>query len=144
MRAEEVLAYGEQLAVLERVLDLWHRVPEAVGGRSLARVRADAALAAVALSWAGQDAVCGRGGGGRPGRGVAVAPAAPVPGAARLTSRETEVLRLLAEGATNARIAESLFISPKTAGVHVSNILAKLDVPNRATAGARARDLGLA
>ena len=67
-----------------------------------------------------------------------------MPGAARLTSRETEVLRLLAEGATNARIAESLFISPKTAGVHVSNILAKLDVPNRATAGARARDLGLA
>ena len=67
-----------------------------------------------------------------------------MPGAARLTSRETEVLRLLAEGATNARIAERLFISPKTASVHVSNILAKLDVPNRATAGARARRLGLA
>ena len=77
-------------------------------------------------------------------RRLGAAPTAPVPGTVGLTARETEVLRLLAEGATNARIAELLFISPKTASVHVSNILAKLDVPNRATAGARARDLGLA
>ncbi|AFR10294.1 helix-turn-helix transcriptional regulator [Nocardiopsis alba] len=77
--------------------------------------------------------------------GVGVSDETPAPRTpAGLTARETEVLRLLAEGATNARIAEALFISPKTASVHVSNILAKLDVPNRATAGAHARRLGLA
>ena len=79
----------------------------------------------------------------RLGTGVTEQAAPPV-APAGLTARENEVLRLLAEGATNARIAESLFISPKTASVHVSNILAKLEVPNRATAGARARQLGLA
>ncbi len=62
---------------------------------------------------------------------------------AGLTPRETEVLRLLAAGATNAQIAAELFISPKTASVHVSNILAKLGVANRSSAGARARALGL-
>jgi DNA-binding CsgD family transcriptional regulator len=67
-------------------------------------------------------------------------PAAP----AGLTARESEVLRLLATGGTNAQIAAELFISPKTASVHVSNILAKLEVANRAAAGARARELGLA
>ncbi|MFE6304758.1 ATP-binding protein [Nocardiopsis sp. NPDC057823] len=70
---------------------------------------------------------------------------APVRAApAGLTPREAEVLRLLAAGGTNAQIAAELFISPKTASVHVSNILAKLGAPNRAAAGARARDLGLA
>jgi DNA-binding CsgD family transcriptional regulator len=69
-----------------------------------------------------------------------VPPAAP----AGLTARELEVLRLLATGGTNAQIAAELFISPKTASVHVSNILAKLEVANRAAAGARARELGLA
>lgn len=68
----------------------------------------------------------------------------PPPAPAGLTGRETEVLRLLASGATNADIAAELFISPKTASVHVSNILGKLAVPNRATAGARAREFGLA
>nr|WP_017591036.1 LuxR family transcriptional regulator [Nocardiopsis potens] len=61
-----------------------------------------------------------------------------------LTPREVEVLRLLARGSTNAEIGAELFISAKTASVHVSNILAKLDVANRAAAGARARELGLA
>lgn len=45
-----------------------------------------------------------------------------------LTSRERDVLRLVAAGSTNRQIAEELFISPKTASVHVSNILAKLGV----------------
>ncbi|MBB5435628.1 helix-turn-helix transcriptional regulator [Nocardiopsis composta] len=61
-----------------------------------------------------------------------------------LTPREVEVLRLLARGSTNAEIGAALFISAKTASVHVSNILAKLDVANRSAAGARARELGLA
>ncbi len=76
--------------------------------------------------------------------GVGLTDEAPTPAApAGLTARELEVSRLLAAGSTNARIAEELFISAKTASVHVSNILAKLGVPNRATAGARLRDLGL-
>lgn len=61
-----------------------------------------------------------------------------------LTPRETEVLRLVAAGRTNSQIGAELFISTKTASVHVSNILAKLQVPNRGQAAARAHASGLA
>jgi DNA-binding CsgD family transcriptional regulator len=60
-----------------------------------------------------------------------------------LTAREREVLRLVAEGHSNSRIAERLFISPKTASVHVSRIIAKLEVTNRGEAAAVAYRLGL-
>jgi DNA-binding CsgD family transcriptional regulator len=60
-----------------------------------------------------------------------------------LTPRETEVLALLAQGRTNAAIAEQLYISPKTASVHVSNILRKLQVSNRGEAAAIAHRAGL-
>jgi DNA-binding CsgD family transcriptional regulator len=56
-----------------------------------------------------------------------------------LTRREVEVLRLLGEGLTNAEIAGRLFISTKTAGNHVSNILMKLGLRNRSQAAAMAR-----
>ncbi|GIF37623.1 helix-turn-helix transcriptional regulator [Actinoplanes xinjiangensis] len=59
-----------------------------------------------------------------------------------LTAREREVLRLVAEGHSNGRIAERLFISPKTASVHVSRIIAKLEVTNRVEAAAVAHRLG--
>ncbi len=52
-----------------------------------------------------------------------------------LTPREVEVLAQLAAGRRDAEIAESLFISKKTASVHVSNILRKLDAANRVEAG---------
>ncbi|MFE9775980.1 AAA family ATPase [Streptomyces sp. NPDC005931] len=60
-----------------------------------------------------------------------------------LTSRERDVLRLVAQGRTNRQIAEELFISPKTASVHVSNILAKLGVAGRGEAAAVAHRRGL-
>ncbi|MDQ0764092.1 DNA-binding CsgD family transcriptional regulator/tetratricopeptide (TPR) repeat protein [Streptomyces canus] len=60
-----------------------------------------------------------------------------------LTGRERDVLRLVALGRTNRLIAEELFISPKTASVHVSNILAKLGVSGRGEAAAVAHRLGL-
>ena len=69
---------------------------------------------------------------------------APAPAASEvfgLTPRERDVLRLLALGRTNRQIAQELFISPKTASVHVSNILAKLAVSGRGEAAAVAHRL---
>ncbi|MEU8801652.1 AAA family ATPase [Spirillospora sp. NPDC048819] len=60
-----------------------------------------------------------------------------------LTPREAEVLRLVAEGRSNRDIAGALFISAKTASVHVSNILAKLGVSTRTEAAATAHRLRL-
>jgi DNA-binding CsgD family transcriptional regulator/tetratricopeptide (TPR) repeat protein len=79
-----------------------------------------------------------------PGPGSAPAPAEPSPlDALGLTAREQEVLGLVALGRTNAQIAETLFISPKTATVHVSNILGKLGVRNRVEAATIAHRLGI-
>jgi DNA-binding CsgD family transcriptional regulator len=74
-------------------------------------------------------------------RGGAVAlPRSPL---AALTSRELEVLQLLASGQSNREIAAGLFISPKTASVHVSNILAKLGAASRTEAAAIAHGNGI-
>ncbi|HEY7702945.1 MAG TPA: AAA family ATPase [Candidatus Limnocylindrales bacterium] len=75
-----------------------------------------------------------------PDQPVVSAPAADGHG---LTAREREVLALLVEGHTNKRIAERLFISESTAGVHVSNILGKLGVTTRTEAATVAARLGL-
>jgi DNA-binding CsgD family transcriptional regulator len=60
-----------------------------------------------------------------------------------LTPRESEVLRLVAAGRSNRQIGDALFISAKTAGVHVSNILMKLGVTSRTEAAVVAHRLGL-
>ena len=60
-----------------------------------------------------------------------------------LTDREREVLDLVARGYDNASISRRLVLSPKTVRNHVSNVLAKLGVPDRPTAIVRARDAGL-
>jgi DNA-binding CsgD family transcriptional regulator len=67
----------------------------------------------------------------------------PVRTLAGLTPRELEVLRLLVQGRSNRQIAEQLFISGKTASVHVTNILTKLGVHSRLEAAATARRLSL-
>ncbi len=81
-----------------------------------------------------------------PGRGQPGSPArepATVADELGLTPREREVLALVADGRTNRQIAEALFISGKTASMHVSNILAKLGVANRGEAAAVAHRLRL-
>jgi DNA-binding NarL/FixJ family response regulator len=61
----------------------------------------------------------------------ATAPSARQETTAGLTKRELEVLELLTAGLSNRQIGEHLFISARTAGIHVSNILAKLMVTTR-------------
>lgn len=79
--------------------------------------------------------------------GVARIPRGPVEStrrnAAGLTARQVDVLRLLAEGLTNAAIARRLVVSPRTVDHHVAAILAKLEVPSRREAAAKAAELGL-
>jgi DNA-binding NarL/FixJ family response regulator len=77
---------------------------------------------------------------------MAVEPARDGAGALReagLSDREVEVLRLVVAGRTNGQIADRLFITRKTAGVHVTHILDKLGVANRVEAAMVAARLGL-
>ncbi len=60
-----------------------------------------------------------------------------------LTEREREILSFIADGQTNAEIAEKLVISMKTVRNHVSNVFSKLQVADRAQAAIRAREAGL-
>jgi DNA-binding NarL/FixJ family response regulator len=70
-------------------------------------------------------------------------PAQAPPAMAELTDREREILRLVAEGLSNAEIAGRLVISPLTAKTHVSNILRKLDCRDRAGLVALAYESGI-
>ncbi|CAA9455321.1 MAG: Regulatory protein, LuxR:Response regulator receiver [uncultured Rubrobacteraceae bacterium] len=70
-------------------------------------------------------------------------PATPQRAFAELTEREEEVLSLVAEGKINQEISRQLFVSLKTVRNHVSNILLKLQVSDRAQAVIRAREAGM-
>jgi DNA-binding NarL/FixJ family response regulator len=72
-------------------------------------------------------------------------PMPPSPGEAfsELTSREREILDLIAQGHTNAKIARHLFVSPKTVRNHISHIFTKLQIADRTQAILRAREAGL-
>jgi DNA-binding NarL/FixJ family response regulator len=61
----------------------------------------------------------------------------------QLTARERQILDLVAAGRSNAQIASTLFLSPKTVRNNVSNVFAKLHVADRAEAIVRAREAGL-
>ena len=70
-------------------------------------------------------------------------PTSPADAFPELTAREVEILDLIAQGHSNAKIAARLFVSPKTVGNHVAHIFTKLQVADRAHAIIRARDAGL-
>jgi len=70
-------------------------------------------------------------------------PASPAEALPELTSREVEILDLIAQGNSNAKIAARLYLSPKTVGNHISHIFTKLQVADRAHAIIRAREVGL-
>ena len=83
---------------------------------------------------------CGQAGAAPPSRRAAAA----LPGMAEpLTDREVEVLRLLAAGRSNQRIAHELVVALDTVKKHVTHVLGKLGAANRTEAVARARQLGL-
>ncbi len=70
-------------------------------------------------------------------------PAAPQRAFRELTEREEEILSLVAEGKSNQEISRQLYVSLKTVRNHVSNILLKLQVADRAQAVIRAREAGM-
>jgi DNA-binding NarL/FixJ family response regulator len=70
-------------------------------------------------------------------------PISPTEAFPELSSREVEILDLIAQGHSNAKIAARLYLSPKTVGNHISHIFTKLQVADRAHAIIRAREVGL-
>ena len=127
--AEVVAAAGDRQAAGRSVREA-HAVASRVGAVPIA-AEAAALARRTRLSLAEPEA-------------AAVRPAAEDPLARfGLTEREREILLLLAAGRSNPQIAGVLFISPKTASVHVSNILAKLGVDSRVEAAAVAHRLGV-
>lgn len=119
--AEEMLAAGNRTEV-QRLLRTASESAESLGAQALS-----AEITLLARS-------------ARIDLGVPSAVAGPALG---LTERETEVLRLVADGRSNKEIAGELFISAKTVSVHVSNVLAKFGVRTRGEAAATAHRLGL-
>ena len=151
---------ADQVAAWEQAVAAWEQVREPYPLAITLFRAAEAALASggdrdVAAGQLGRAAEIAAGLGARPlAEAVALlarraristegAVAVQHTGAAALTPREFDVLRLIAAGMSNARIASELFISPKTASVHVSNILAKLGASNRSEAAATAHELRL-
>jgi DNA-binding CsgD family transcriptional regulator/tetratricopeptide (TPR) repeat protein len=128
-QAEALLAAGVPRAEVEPVLRAAHRATVALGAGPLRR---EIELLARRGRLRLED----------PAATAAPAPATQL-AAFGLTRRETEVLELVAAGHTNRQIGQELFITPKTAGLHVSRILAKLGVAGRGQAAAVAHRLGL-
>ena len=150
---------------LAELLEAWDRAAAAWAAVSEPHPRAGALMRAAQAALAGgdRDGAAGRlrhaaelaaGLGAEPlareiallarrGRIVVAQAGGDVGGDFGLTGRELEVLRLVAAGHSNREIANELFISPKTASVHVSNILGKLSVASRGEAAAKAHALRL-
>ncbi|MEU9098763.1 AAA family ATPase [Streptomyces sp. NPDC048361] len=127
--AAALLAEGGDRETVATLLRQAHAEAERLGARPL-REQLELLARRARLSLAAPDPM------------VPDEPADPVE-ALGLTSREQDVLRLVSAGHTNRQIAEELYIAPKTASVHVSNILAKLGVSGRGEAAALAHRLNL-
>jgi DNA-binding NarL/FixJ family response regulator len=126
-QAEAMLATHGDRKELATLLRAAHAAATAVGARPLASdAQALARRARISLV-----------------DGAGAKPAGHEPDPWNLTEREREVLGLLELGLTNREIGERLFVTEKTASVHVSNILGKLGVPGRGAAAAMAVRLGL-
>ena len=127
-QAEAALARRDR-AQAEQALRAAHATAAGLGAQALqAELEALARRARIALPTAAEEA----------------ATEEPTPGEdLGLTARELEVLQRLARGDTNRQIADALYISVRTAGVHVSHILSKLSAANRGEAAAIAHRLGL-
>jgi DNA-binding CsgD family transcriptional regulator len=130
-QAEALLARGGSRQKAEQAIRRAHRTAVALGAEPL---RHEVELLAQRGRLSLQEQVQ-----------TIAAPEAPESPAASLglTRRETEVLALVAAGRTNRQIGQALFITPKTASIHVSRILAKLGVAGRGEAAAVAHRLGL-
>lgn len=150
-RGALLLAEGRESEALVQLRDACHRWQAIEAPYEAARTRlllADACAAvgdsdAALLELDAAEAVFQRLGANRDVDRVAerrVTAAAP----AGLTTREVQVLRLVAAGRTNRAIAAELFVSERTVHRHVSNIFSKLDVSTRAAATAFAYERGLA
>jgi DNA-binding CsgD family transcriptional regulator len=135
-RLAEALAEAGRRDEAQQELLLAVEAAERIGAAPLRVTLADLARRARLSDRAVPAAATGRGG-RRPGGAAARDPLAG------LTGREVEVLRLLAAGQSNKEIGAKLFIAPKTASVHVSNILAKLGAASRTEAAAIAHAQGL-
>jgi DNA-binding CsgD family transcriptional regulator/tetratricopeptide (TPR) repeat protein len=131
-RAEALLALGDARDEAERELRAAHTTAGELRAEPLrAAVEQVARRARIALAPRETGTVAAR-------TGPATAAATLA-----LTPRETEVLALVADGLTNRQIGERLFISVKTASVHVSRLLAKLGAATRGEAAAIARRQGM-
>ncbi|HEX5591543.1 MAG TPA: LuxR C-terminal-related transcriptional regulator, partial [Candidatus Limnocylindrales bacterium] len=141
--AEARLTRGESRRAVEELLREAHRTASGIGAAPLlAEIEALARRGRISVETIAADQ--------EPSLTGDVAPtAARGPGASTpadphgLTARELEVLGFLVAGRTNREIGAALYISPKTAGVHVSNILGKLGAVNRVEAASIAHRLGL-
>lgn len=145
--AEARLSAGER-AEGEAALRRAHAAAQAMGAEPLQRrIERLSALARVALDQPAEDEIApvvidAPAGARRARRRARPSPRPPRP--FDLTEREAQILPLLAAGYTNRQIAEALFVSESTAGVHVSRIIGKMGVTNRVEAAALAVRSGLA
>jgi DNA-binding CsgD family transcriptional regulator len=127
--AEALLGDGERAAAVAALSEA-HRIATSLGARPLrSAVEALAARSRFDLSTSKTE--------------MSPVPTGSPEDPFGLTRRERDVLPLLVKGRTNRQIAEELFISENTAGVHVSNILGKLGVSTRTEAAGIAARLGL-
>jgi predicted ATPase/DNA-binding CsgD family transcriptional regulator len=133
--AEALLAERSRRAEAVTELQAAHAAAVSLGARPLReRIEALAARARLPLAESASD---------EPATDETERSAADPLAAYDLTTREVEVLKLVAAGRTNRQIADELFISESTAGVHVSHIIGKLAVSGRVEAATIAARLGL-